>query len=182
MSAAYPLCENKYGLEVYEEEVIDAHHVEKLIEKFEAKLDEARAECLEQAQLNGMGAERELKLMAKLEQANRDILRISADLSHMEESHLNEVCRGNSLETELKRTEDSFKFIKDAEVKMEKDYARLSADLFYHDEIAQLIQVRDNCRAIIAKFIEHSRETADDYNYVYGEIVDEARAALKEGE
>lgn len=36
-----------------------------------------------------------------------------------------------------------------------------------------------NLRSIISKFLEHSRECADDYDYVYGDIVTEANAILE---
>lgn len=39
----------------------------------ERQLDEARAECLEQARLNGMGGERELRLMAQLDEARAEL-------------------------------------------------------------------------------------------------------------
>ncbi len=42
-------------------------------ERLEAQCDAAEAEALEQARLNGMGAERELALMAKLEAAEKEI-------------------------------------------------------------------------------------------------------------
>lgn len=41
------------------------------IERLRASLEEAEAECFEQARLNGMGSEREAALMAKLEMAER---------------------------------------------------------------------------------------------------------------
>lgn len=45
--------------------------LQKAIERMSAALAEARAECLEQARLLGMGAERELSLTGQLEEANR---------------------------------------------------------------------------------------------------------------
>ena len=42
------------------------------IERLRASLEEAEAECFEQARLNGMGSEREAALMAKLEMAERE--------------------------------------------------------------------------------------------------------------
>lgn len=49
------------------------------IEKLESDLAQERAECLEQARCNGMGGERELALMAKLELANREIERLKVE-------------------------------------------------------------------------------------------------------
>jgi hypothetical protein len=41
-------------------------------QKLERDLSAARAECIEQARLNGIGAERELKLMAEIERLRKD--------------------------------------------------------------------------------------------------------------
>ena len=45
------------------------------IERLRASLEEAEAECFEQARLNGMGSEREAALMAKLEMSERELER-----------------------------------------------------------------------------------------------------------
>jgi len=43
------------------------------IQKLWKERDEARAECLEQARLNGMGSEREARLMAQLNEVRREL-------------------------------------------------------------------------------------------------------------
>lgn len=63
-------------------------------EKIEQELAEARRECIEQARLNGMGGERELRLMARLKEAQKvakilvtldsppEVLRSARDAAH----------------------------------------------------------------------------------------------------
>jgi len=48
------------------------------------RLDAAEADALEQARLNGMGAERELALMAKLEAAEKEREALRAKIEQME--------------------------------------------------------------------------------------------------
>ena len=47
-------------------------------DKAEAERDEARAEALEQARLNGMGSEREARLMAQVQELQRELLALRA--------------------------------------------------------------------------------------------------------
>lgn len=54
--------------------------VKTLIDRLEA----AKSEAIEQARLNGMGAERELALMAKLEAAEKERDALSAKITEME--------------------------------------------------------------------------------------------------
>ena len=49
----------------------------KRAEKAEAERDEARAECLEQARLNGMGSEREARLMAQVQEGQAELARLT---------------------------------------------------------------------------------------------------------
>jgi hypothetical protein len=46
-------------------------------ERVEAERDEARAECLEQARLNGMGSEREARLMAQVQEGQAKLARLT---------------------------------------------------------------------------------------------------------
>ncbi len=62
------------------------------IERLRAKLAETEAECLEQARLNGKGAERELKLVARAEAAEAKVAEVekerdelSSELANLEE-------------------------------------------------------------------------------------------------
>ena len=50
------------------------------IERLKKELSEARAECLEQARLNGMGSEREAKLLAEIEILRKTIERLELSM------------------------------------------------------------------------------------------------------
>jgi hypothetical protein len=68
------------------------------LETFRAERDSLKAELAEQARLNGIGAERELKLMAE-----RDAARQEADKAHAAASKLAAECANLRAELEVKR-------------------------------------------------------------------------------
>ena len=49
-------------------------------DELEARLEECEAECLEQARCNGKGSEREARLLARLEEVDREIKRLRGEL------------------------------------------------------------------------------------------------------
>ena len=55
--------------------------------RLERQLSAARAECIEQARLNGIGSERELKLMAEIERLRRDAERYRYFKLHLHEPY-----------------------------------------------------------------------------------------------
>ncbi len=50
-----------------------ANKLQREIESLRARLTESEAECLEQARLNGMGSEREARLMARVAELEREL-------------------------------------------------------------------------------------------------------------
>jgi len=50
-----------------------SHLIVPLFAKAKAEMEEAEAECLEQARLNGMGSEREAKQLAQIENLKRQL-------------------------------------------------------------------------------------------------------------
>jgi hypothetical protein len=72
------------------------------MEHLAAERDEARAEVLEQARLNGMGSEREARLMAQVQEARAELARlkeaIPAVLTHIDDIGARGYYSGKTLE------------------------------------------------------------------------------------